>query len=111
MAYKTTDGRILTESEFNKGVAAYTEKYGSDNPLYTKFEVVGKRIIRQIIQTEGCVGVRVYNIIAADGQTGICIVPVSADGKELPCTEPAMKDDGDGKGGSGSVKCPPTCKP
>lgn len=60
-----------------------TARYRTANPNAVIGEYFGKKIITDILSQEGCVGIRMYYGISADGQPQTVITGVDANGNDL----------------------------
>lgn len=106
--YTGTEGRILSKEEVVNGVHNHALLHSEDDD-YLKFEFIGKEIFDKLLSVHGCVGLRSYRL--TDGSGGTALVPVDANGNELPVDENNGLKDGPPQqgGGGGGVKCPPSC--
>lgn len=83
------------------------EQTFQQSTTYTKFEIFGKSAVREVIQTEGCKGVKIINLLESDGQTGVYLIPVDCEGNDLGSpvsAKQARRDDPDPV-----PKCPTAC--
>lgn len=76
MAFNGTEGGQITLSEG----ANLTSKYRDDNPGETIAHFFGKDILKQILNQEGCMGIRMYYGVSDKGEKELVIV--GTDGSE-----------------------------
>ncbi|MDG1332612.1 MAG: hypothetical protein P8P74_09800 [Crocinitomicaceae bacterium] len=70
MAFDGTEGGAITLSEG----AALTKEHRLRNPTAHKGHFFGKEILNQILDQEGCMGIRFYNGQDEDGNRQLVIV-------------------------------------
>lgn len=70
MAFNGREGGQITLSEG----ADMTAKYRDNNPNELKGHFFGKDILKQILNQEGCMGIRMYYGIDDDGEKALVIV-------------------------------------
>lgn len=81
MAFDGSEGAEITLSEG----ADLTSKYRDSNPNQTKGHFFGKDILNQLLNQEGCMGIRMYYGIDDKGKKELVIV--GADANENDMTE------------------------
>jgi len=69
MAFDGTEGRAITLAEG----AALTKKHRLSNPTALKGRFFGKEILKQILDQDGCVGIRFYFGEDAEGDRQLVI--------------------------------------
>lgn len=70
MAFDGTEGGAITLSEG----AALTKEHRLRNPTAYKGHFVGKEILNQILDQEGCMGIRFYHGLDEDGNRELVLV-------------------------------------
>jgi hypothetical protein len=79
--------------------AQYTAAYRSAHPTWTKGHLFGKDILNDILGQSGCMGIRMYYGIDANGAKQLVLVGVNASGNDMTT----------GIIGDRSDFCPSTC--
>jgi hypothetical protein len=96
MAFDGTEGGTITLAQG----ATMTEDYRTANPNGINGVFMGKDILNQILDQNGCMGIRVYFALDASGrQTIVC---VGADSSESDQENDTVANLG--------APCPPRCK-
>lgn len=79
MAFNGSEG-----GEISLDVAAnMTAKYRKENPNDTLAHFFGKDILNEILNQEGCMGIRMYYGIDDDGQKQLVIVGADQEGNDM----------------------------
>lgn len=60
-----------------------TSAYREENPDETKAHFFGKEILEQILNQDGCEGIRMYYGIDSDGEKQLVLVGVTEEGLDL----------------------------
>ena len=79
MAFDGSEGGEIT---LLKG-AELTSKYRDNNPNETKGHFFGKDILRQLLEQDGCMGIRMYYGIDEKGKKELVIVGADADENDM----------------------------
>ncbi len=66
-----------------KEAVAMTKAYQNDNPGKVKARLFGKNKINDLLEQEGCEGIRAYFAKASDGKNALVIVGVDASGNDI----------------------------
>ena len=96
MAFTGSENHAISLEEARKLTANYRAKAGKDAVLAGFF---GKDTIQQILDQEGCVGIRYYYALTDDGKPALVLVGVDANENDLI----------DGVIAEVSLPCPPYC--
>ena len=94
MAFNGTEGGAISLQDG----ASLTREYRKKNPNETKGHFFGKDILLQIINQEGCMGIRMYYGIGESGQKELVLVGADAN-----------EDDMTGLVADLSLPCPGLC--
>jgi len=94
MAFNGTEGGLIS---LETG-ADMTARYRTQNPNEIKGHFFGKDVLKEILDQEGCMGIRMYYGLDADGNKALVIV--GADANENDMTD---------KVGDISLPCPSRC--
>lgn len=79
MAFDGTEGGAIT---LNEG-AALTKEYRSRNSSAVKGRFFGKEILRQLLDQEGCMGIRIYYGQDEDGNSELILVGADASENDI----------------------------
>lgn len=79
MAFDGTEGAKITLAEG----AALTKEYRSRNTSAIKARFFGKDILRQLIDQEGCMGIRMYYGQDEDGNSQLVLVGADSDENDM----------------------------
>lgn len=80
MELNAETGRIITEEEAKKLIAAFRVKYKGE--INSSF--IGSENVQHLLNQEGCVGLQIYNGYNDDEQRmSLVLVGVDASGKEI----------------------------
>jgi hypothetical protein len=80
MAFNGKEGEQISLEEG----AAMTANYRNSEHAYgARAQYIGKQIIASILQQTGCVGMRMYYALDADGAKQLVIVGVNAEGNDM----------------------------
>lgn len=79
MAFDGTEGSEITLAN----AAAMTAKYRHDNPNETLAHFFGKDILIELLDQEGCVGIRIYYGLDEDNNKQLVIVGVDSDQNDI----------------------------
>jgi hypothetical protein len=88
---------------------AWATNYRLKNPNTTRGHFFGNEIINQILNEEGCIGIRMYYGIDEKGNKQLMLVGVDSNGEDLL---PSLGESLDGGGniiGDASFPCPDYC--
>lgn len=79
MAFDGTEGGEITLSSG----AAMTEEFRLRNPNEIKAHFFGKDIINEILNQEGCMGIRLYYGLDEDGENQLVMVGADSDENDM----------------------------
>lgn len=79
MAFDGTEGSAITLSNG----ASMTNEYRQRNPGAVKGHFFGKEILNQILDQEGCMGIRMYYGLDEDGNKQLVIVGADSDENDM----------------------------
>lgn len=79
MSFNGTEGALISQAD----AQAYTANYRNQNPNAIIAQYMGKDLIEDILGQQGCMGVRIYKGINADGQERFIFVGVDANENDM----------------------------
>ena len=103
MAFTGKEGGMITVEEAKEMISRYRTKYAikedSGKPSDTLWVFSGREAIQQILDQEGCVGIRFYFSENQEGHKDLVMIGVDKDENDM------VK----GKVADRTVACPPAC--
>ncbi|RIJ33981.1 hypothetical protein [Pontibacter oryzae] len=99
--YDGTEGAAIELNTAAQWTKNYREKISSENHDGQKIKAhfFGREILQEILDQEGCMGIRMYHANNDDGQKQIILVGATAEGEDMV----------DGTIADFSKVCPPDC--
>lgn len=99
--YDGSEGAAIELSTAAQWTKNYREKISSENHEGQKIKAhfFGRKILQEILDQEGCMGIRMYHANDDNGQKQIILVGATADGEDM--VEGTIADK--------STFCPPDC--
>ncbi len=79
MAFDGTEGNQITLAS----ASAMTAQYRRDNPNSTIAHFFGKDILNELLEKEGCVGIRIYYGLDEDGNKQLVLVGVDSEENDI----------------------------